>query len=386
METCDVLIVGGGVIGASAAWHLASRGCRGVRVLERGAAPGAGSTGKATGGFRAQFASDVNVRLSLLSREKLLRFADEVGGDPGFRPHGYLFMAERPETLDALLDAQAVQHAAGATDGRRVSVDEIRAINPAVEVGGIVGGVFSPSDGFIRPMQILAGYTDAARRLGARFDYGVSVDGFRVEDGRITSVLTSAGEIAPGVVINAAGAWAGAVARMAGVEIPVAPLRRQVALTTPFAALPGEMPLTILVEDGFHARMRDGRAMLLWPDEPESADAFDCAFHEPWLAEVTRRAHHWLPCLRNAEIDRAACYAGLYEMSPDRHVLLGAAPGIANLLLANGSSGHGVMHSPALGHLLAELILDGRASSIDVHPLRPSRFAEGEPIASGEFL
>jgi sarcosine oxidase subunit beta len=146
------------------------------------------------------------------------------------------------------------------------------------------------------------------------------------------------------------------------------------------------MPLTIFVDDGFHARVRDGRVLLLWPDQPVTSSPYDHAFDEGWLPEVTSRAHRRIPALRDVEMDRGACWAGLYEMSPDRHVLLGAAPGVANLYLANGSSGHGVMHSPAIGHLLAEIILDGAASTLDVHALRPSRFTEGEPIASPELL
>ncbi|HEU4884125.1 MAG TPA: FAD-dependent oxidoreductase [Longimicrobium sp.] len=386
MQSYDVVIVGGGVIGASAAWHLAARGCTRVLVLDGAPGPGQGSTGRATGGFRCQFRSEPNVRLSLLSREKLLRFADEVGVDPGYRPCGYLFLTEREETLAALLQAQAVQHALGVAEARRVSVDEARAINPAIATDGLVGGVYSPTDGFIRPMEMLRGYTEAARRLGARFVYGADVRGLRVRDGRVASVQTDAGEIGAGSVVNAAGAWAAKVAAMAGVDIPVYPLRRQVVLTEPFTGLPECMPMTVFVESGFHLRVRDGRVLLLWPDDPDPADPFDTTFDEAWLGEVTARAHRWIPALREAKVDRAACVAGLYEMSPDEHVLLGSAPGVENLFLANGSSGHGVMHSPALGQLLTEMILDGSARSMDVQPLRPSRFAEGQPNAASEFL
>ena len=386
METYDVVIVGGGVIGASAAWHLAVRGCTRVLVLDAAPGAGQGSTGRATGGFRVQFGSEPNVRLSLLAREKLLRFSDEVGVDPGYRPCGYLFLTERQETLDALLQAQAMQRALGVDDARRVTVDEALGINPAIAAEGLVGGVYCPSDGFIRPLEMLRGYTEAARRMGVRFEYGAAVRGIRIRDGRVVGVQTGGGEVGAGAVVNAAGAWAGRVAAMAGVDLPVAPLRRQVAVTEPFAGLPECMPLTIFVEAEFHLRVRDGRVVMLWSDQPNSADPFDTAFDEAWLPRVTARAHRWIPCLREARVDRAACGAGLYEMSPDRHVLLGPAPGVENLFLANGSSGHGVMHSPALGQLLAEMILDGSASSMDVHPLRPSRFAEGQPNAAPEFL
>jgi sarcosine oxidase subunit beta len=386
VESYDVVIVGGGVIGASVAWHLAVRGCTRVLVLDAAPSPGQGSTGKATGGFRVQFGSEPNVRLSLLAREKLLRFEDEVGVDPGYRPCGYLFLTEREETLAALLEAQAMQRALGVADARRVTVDEALGINPAVAAEGLVGGVYCPTDGFIRPLQMLTGYTDAARRMGVRFEYGAAVRGMRVERGRVVAVRTDAGEVAAGAVVNAAGAWAGKIAAMAGVDIPVYPLRRQVALTEPFAGLPECMPLTIFVEAEFHLRVRDGRVLMLWSDQPNTADPFDTTFDDAWLPQVPARAHRWIPSLREARVDRAGCVAGLYEMSPDRHVLLGPAPGVENLFLANGSSGHGVMHSPALGQLVAEMIVDGAASSMDVHPLRPSRFEEGQPNAAPEFL
>ena len=385
MDSAEVVVIGGGVIGASIAYHLAARGCTDVRVLERGALAGEGSTGKATGGIRAQFGSDVNVRLSLLSLEKLRRFPQELGVDSGYRPCGYLFLADSAESLDTLLAAQAVQHAAGVA-ARAVDPQEALAINPALSLDGVVGGTWCPTDGFIRPLEILRGYTEGARRLGVRFDYGAPVEAIERVGDRVTAVRTNGGRIAAGAVVNAAGAWAEVVGRMAGVEVPVTPLRRQIAQTVPTDVLPECMPLTIFVDDGFHARVRDGRVLLLWPDEPRSADPFDLTFDEAWLPEVTARAHSRIPRLRDVPVDRAACWNGLYEVSPDRHVLLGPAPGVENFYLANGSSGHGVMHSPAIGQLLAEIVLDGAASSLDAHALRPSRFAEGEPIESPELL
>lgn len=383
-ERAEVVVIGGGVIGASVAYHLAARGCRDVVVLERDGEPGRGSTGRATGGFRVQFGSDVNVQLSLLSREKLLRFADETGVDAGYRPHGYLFLADDGETLDGLVAAQATQHAAGATQPRPVTPEEARDINPAISTDGLAGGTWCPIDGFIRPLEILRGYTEAAERLGVRFEHGRTAEGMAMDGGRVAAVRTARGEIACGAVVNAAGAWAAPVARMAGVEIPVRALRRQVAPTVATDILPESMPLTVFLGDGFHTRVRDGRVLLLLPDEPANPEAAE--FDHGWVPEVTARAHRRIPCLRSVAVDRDGCWCGLYEMSPDKHVLLGATAEVGNLYLANGSSGHGVMHSPAIGHLLAEIILDGRAQTLDVHALRPSRFAEGEPVVSPDFL
>jgi sarcosine oxidase subunit beta len=388
MRTAEVVIVGGGVVGASVAYHLASRGVRDVLVLERGARPGEGSTGRATGGFRAQFGTAVNVRLSLLSREKLLRLREETGVDPDFRQRGYLFVAASEVELEALVSAQAVQHECGLPEARAVTAEEVARLNPALSREGVAGGVYCPTDGFVRPLEIMRGYAEAAARLGARFEYGVTLEGFEVsERGAVETLRTSGGEVSAGVVVNAAGAWAAEVGRLAGVEVPVTPLRRQVAITQPTTLLPEEMPMSIYAGDGFHLRVRDGRVLLLRPDTPRvGADPFGASVDEEWLAAVVSMARARVPCLGAAEIDRAACWAGLYEMSPDRHALLGRAPGLENFYLANGSSGHGVMHSPALGQLLAEHLLDGRAHTLDVHALRPTRFAEGEPNRGPSLL
>ena len=331
-----VVVCGAGVVGASIAYHLALRGCRDVIVIDRASELGAGSTSKATGGFRAQFDTEINVRLSLLAREKLLRFEEETGVDPGYEQRGYLFIARSEEVLDELRRAVEVQHACGLQESRIIGPDEVQELNPAVAMEGVVGASFCPTDGFLRPMNILRGYFEAAQRLGVEFRFGV--------------------ETAPScdVLVNAKGAWAGA---------PVIALRRNVAATIETDVLPPEMPMTIWAEDWFHTRVRDGRVLLLWPDDPPLDDA-------AWLAEVLRRTRERLPALRELPIHHT--WSGLYEMSPDEHALLGRVS--EREYVAIGSSGHGVMHAPALGQLLAEIILDGQATTLDTYALRPSRF------------
>jgi sarcosine oxidase, subunit beta len=381
-----VVVVGGGVIGASVAYHLAARGERDVIVLDRAARPGAGSTGRATGGFRVQFASAIDVRLSLIAREKLHRFAEETGGDCGFVPAGYLWVAEREKELAALRDALAVQRANGVDDAVELAPGEVFACNPALRREGVIGGTSCASDGFIRPLGILDGYRGAAERLGARFAWDADVLGIRLaRGGRIESVRTARGEIAAGCVVNAAGAWASAVARMAGAALPVTPLRRQVAVTVATEVLPARMPMTIYAGDGFHLRVRDGRVLLLLPNAG-AADPFDVSVDPAWLDAVAQVARERVPVLRDVAIDRAACWAGLYEMSPDGHAIVGVAPGVPNLVLANGASGHGVMHAPAIGQLVAELVLDGAATSLDITALSPERFAHAGARAKRELL
>lgn len=382
-----VAVVGGGVMGASVAYHLAALGQRDVVILDRADGPGAGSTGRATGGFRAQYGTPINIRLSLLAREKLRRFADETGVDPGYAPAGYLWLAGSAGELDVLRAGQSVQHAEGLTEATEVSPADIARINPAIRLDGVAGGVFCPTDGFIRPLSILEGYLAAAARLGVRQVWGADVRGLRRDAaGRIVEVDTASERIAVGAVVNAAGPWAASVAALADVTLPVAPLRRQIATTTPCDLLPADMPMTIWAGDGFHLRVRDGRVLLLWPTPGVPDRPFDASVDPEWVDAVVAMAHARVPVLRRATIDRAASWAGLYEMSPDKHAILGPADECPNLFLINGSSGHGVMHSPALGQLLAEIIVHGRASTLDVTPLEPGRFAAGRPNRVSELL
>lgn len=327
----EIVIAGAGVVGCSVACHLAERGLRDILVVDRAPDFGGGSTAKATGGFRAQFDTEINVGLSLLSRSKL--------GDL-IEPRGYLFLATSDEELHALEIAQKVQHACGLHEARMITAAEARRLNPAIGDPNVIGGAFCPTDGFIRPMTILRHYADRAGARGVRFQFDTPVDLDQLD--------------AP-IVINALGAWAGP---------PVTPMRRNIAATIPTHILPATMPMTIWSGDWYHLRVRDGRVLLLWPDDPVIGD-------EAWLDEVLRMTRERVPCLRELPIEER--WSGLYEMSPDGHALLGRSPQRENLWLATGSSGHGVMHAPALGQLLAELIVDGR-TSIDVTALRPDRF------------
>ncbi len=366
----DVVVVGAGVVGCSIAYHLAKAGSCRVTVVDRGG----GSTERATGGFRAQFATPVNVRLSLLSLQKLLRFADETGIEPGYRPCGYLFVASTALQLQRLRDALAVQRAAGSDAARELSRDDVLARNPAVSPEDIVGGTFSPVDGFLRPSEIQRGYREAAIRLGVRFLQG-TVLGLKRLGNRVVEVTTDGEAMPCATVVNAAGPWAAEVGRLAAVEVPVTPLRRQVAVTAPTDVLPESMPMTIFA-DGFHCRVRDGRVLLLRPSPP-AMEPFDISVDPHWVDTVLDVGRARVPVLR--EVSVASSYAGLYEMSPDEHALLGFAEGAENFLLVNGASGHGVMHAPALGQLAAEMVTLGQARTLDISALRPSRFREGTP-------
>lgn len=385
-----VVVIGGGVIGASVAHHLAARGLRDVVVLDRTDRYGLGSTGKATGGFRAQYGTAMNVRLSLLARELLTRFEEETGVDPGYERAGYLWLATSESALAALGDANRMQQDEGLLEATMVSTEEIARINPFVALDGVVGGAFCPTDGFILPLAMLEGYRAAAERGGARFVWGAEVIAMRRGAGgrRVRAVECASGAIECDAVVNAAGAWAKAVAAMVDVALPVVPLRRQVLPTVPTDALPASMPMTIWADDGYHLRVRDGRALLLWPSSGVPGNPFETAVDPGWMKEVEAATRSRVPALAGVAVDGAAAWGGLYEISPDKHAILGRASECENLYLANGSSGHGVMHAPALGQLLAEIMTGpgGSATSLDVRALRPSRFAEGEPIEGPALL
>jgi glycine/D-amino acid oxidase-like deaminating enzyme len=387
MTAPSIVILGGGVMGASTAYHLAARGARDILMIDRADGPGGGSTSRATGGFRAQYATAINVRLSLLARQKLVGFRDEIGGVCGYEQAGYLWLASSAREMAILAEARAVQHAEGLHEAVEVSIADIARLNPAVALDGVVGGSFCPTDGFIHPLGILEGYLSASARLGVRIEWGVEAVGLeRDPSGRVTAVVTRTGRIPTSAVVNAAGAWAGDFACSCGVDEPVTPLRRQVARTIRTGALPSLMPMTIFTTDGFHLRVRDGRVLLLWPTPGVPDRPFDDSVDPEWITGVTAKAHQRVPVLRDVPVDVRASWAGLYEMSPDKHAILGAAPGCENFYLVNGSSGHGVMHAPALGQLLAEIILDGRATTIDTTPLRPTRFAERDLNPVSELL
>ena len=381
----DAVVVGAGVIGASCAVHLARAGLR-VAVVDRGHEPGAGSTARATGGFRAQYATAINVRLSLLARTQLRSFRDDTGVDPDFRPVGYLWLATTPAELAGLRAANQLQRREGLDDAVIVGPDEIRALNPFIATDGIAGGSWCPSDGLMRPMEILRGYLAAAERLGVALRWGEPALSFERAGDRIAALVTPTARYPAGLVVNAGGAWAASIAQLAGIDLPVVPLRRQVAITEPTQALPAGFPMTIWLDDGFHLRVRDGRVLLLRPTPGDPHDPWSDHVEPRWLDDIAAQAPIRVPALRGVPLDRARAWAGFYEMSPDHHALLGWAPTCPNLLLVNGSSGHGVMHAPALGLLAAEIATLGAARTLDVHVLRPSRFLEGDPLPASSLL
>ena len=380
-ETADVVIIGGGIVGASVAYHLAEAGCTDVVVLEREAAQGLGSTGRATGGVRAQFATSINIQMSRYSIDFLSHFAEATGHESGYDPAGYLFLATNEGELESLKANSERQRREGLTNVEIVGAAEIASMIPQLRTDDVVGGSFCQTDGFIRPLNILRGFTERARERGVRLWLETKVTGIEIEGGHVSGVLTTRGPIRTRAIVNATGAWATEVARLAGVEIPVVPLRRQLVSLKPVAAMPARFPMVIDLSDGFHFRP-DSLAypspgvLLAWPD-PEETQGFKTEFEPEFAAKILPRAAHRVPCLAKAELEPERCRAGLYEVTPDHHAIIGETPGVGGLFLANGFSGHGVMHSPATGRVVSELILEGQARTLDVSMLGVERFAGG---------
>lgn len=384
-ETADVVIIGGGIVGSSVAYHLAEAGCSNVLILEREEQQGMGSTAKSMGGVRAQFATEVNIRMSLYSVDFFSKFEEATGHTAGYKPHGYLFVATNDRHLDYLNANLKRQQACGLQNVEMVTREDIIKVVPQMIADDVVGGSFCPTDGFVDPYSVMTGFAKQARAKGARIWLETEVTGIDMDQGGVSGVETSRGYISTRAVVNAAGPWAAIVARLAGVDIPVEPLRRQIVKTEAFHQLPARLPMVIDMSSGFHFR-REGESFLLaWPDDEETY-GFRTDFDYGFIEKILPRAVSRVPEFADAKVNPSRCWAGMYEVTPDHHAIIGRAPGVEGLYLANGFSGHGVMHSPATGRIVSELILHGESRLIDASPLRAERFAEGKLLEETAVL
>ena len=384
-ETSDVVIIGSGIVGSSVAYHLAQQGCTNVLVLEREAHQGKGSTGKSMGGVRAQFSTPVNIQMSKYSIDFFSKFDEVVGHPADYRAHGYLFCATNEKHLNYLKANRERQNAFGVTNVEWVTPEDIVKIVPQLRVDDILGGTFCPTDGFVDPHSVMMGFMLNAREKGVRLWLDTRVTGIEVEDGRVTSVVTSRGPVSTRIVVNAAGAWAAQIANMAGAELPVEPLRRQLVPTEPFDELPKRFPMVIDMSTGFHFR-REGKGILLAWNDPKETPGFKTDFDETFVEKILTHAASRVPVLAEAEVNPRRAWAGLYEMTPDHHAIIGQSPNVQGLYFVNGFSGHGVMHSPASGRITADLILQGHSDLVDAKQLGVERFKEGKLLEETAVL
>jgi sarcosine oxidase subunit beta len=370
----DVVIVGGGVVGSSIAYHLARRGMRNVLVLERDSF-GAGSTGRNAGGIRLQFSTEINVWLSQRSVPRFERFQDEFGIDIAFQQVGYLFLITDERDIAPFERSLAMWDRLG-VPARRLDREGTRRIFPELRLDDLCFATFCPKDGHADPISILNGFVSRARETGVTFREHPGVTGIDVEGGRVAAVRVGDERVACGAVVNAAGAWAPVIGTMVGLDVPIRPLRRQIFVTGPVPELDHPIPLTVEFDTSLYMHRESGGVLLGMADESD-APGYDDSVNWEFMPTVVERGLSRLPMLEKASI--RAAWAGLYEDTPDKHPILGRVDGLEGFYMAAGFSGHGVMHSPATGELMAEL-LTGARPSLDIAPLGLARFAKGELV------
>jgi sarcosine oxidase subunit beta len=385
MRTAEVVIVGGGIVGSSIAYHLTAAGCKHVLVLERESSQGKGSTGKSMGGVRAQFSTPVNIQMSLYSIPFYAEFDERLGYPCGYRPQGYLFCATSEQHLEYLRANLSKQIALGLKTARELAADDLSRQFPQLRCDDILGGTFCSSDGFVDPYSAMTGFMSWAADHGAAIARSSEVCGIHRDRAGVSGVATNQGEISTRKVVNCGGAWAAGIAQMAGVELPVAPLRRMLVPTEPFDKFPRTAPMIIDMSNGFHFRPEGLGFLLAWND-PEEEPGYKTDFEPNFIEKILTRAANRVPVFENLAVNPKRAWAGLYEMTPDHHPVLGPVPEVPGFFLANGFSGHGVMHAPATGKILADFILRGKTDLIDASLLDLARFSEGRMIKETAVL
>jgi sarcosine oxidase subunit beta len=385
MQSADVVIIGAGIVGSSVAYHLTQTGCKNVLVLERESQQGKGSTGKSMGGVRAQFSTAVSIRMSLYSIPFFREFEETVGHPSGYRGQGYLFVATQESHLRYLRSNYELQTSLGLKTVELLKPADVTRMVPQLRTDDILGGSFCSTDGFVDPHSVMTGFMLRAIDGGARLVRNAEVTAIERDGAGIHGVRTATDRIPTRIVVNAAGAWAGLVAKLAGFDLPVEPLRRMLVPTEPFDKIAHSAPMTVDMATGFHFRPEGLGLLMAWND-PNETPGFKTDFDPAFVEKILTRGVDRVPCLEEAEVNPKRAWAGLYELTPDHHPILGAAPGVPGLYLANGFSGHGVMHSPATGKIVADLVLKGTSDLVDTRLLGYERFAEGRLLEETAVL
>lgn len=373
--TAEIVIIGGGVMGASAAYHLAQRGVKNILLLEKEEFFGAGATGRCAGGVRYQFSTEINVKLSLESLPMIERFKEEIGQDVNYRQCGYLLIATNEKDATTFRNNVALQNSLGVRT-QLLSGDEVRARLPLMRFDDAIAGTFHQKDGIVDPNSVVMGYIGAAQKMGVKAVTNAEVTGIRVGGDKVEAVETSRGIIQTRTILNAAGPWSGLIGALAGVQIPIVPLRRQMFTTNPLKEVPDDFPFVIDFAQSLYFH-REGEGLLIGMSNQNEKPGFDQNVNEEFELVNLEAAIERMPLVEKAS--RASHWAGLYEVTPDAHPIYGKT-NVDGFLVCTGFSGHGFMHGPVSGKLMSELILDGRFSTVDVSMLDLARFEEGRLI------
>jgi len=363
-------------MGASAAYHLAQRGMTDIVLLEKEEFFGTGATGRCAGGVRYQFSTEINVKLSLESLPMIERFRDEIGQDVHYRQCGYLLIATNETIAATFKQNVAMQNSLG-VQTQLLTGDEVRARLPLMRFEDAIAGTFNQKDGTVDPNSIVAGYISAAQKLGVKAISRAEVTGIRVRGDEVEAVETNQGVIQTRTILNAAGPWAGEIAKMAGVQIPIVPIRRQMFTTNPLKEVPEDFPFVIDFAQSLYFH-REGEGLLIGMSNQNEKPGFDQNVDEEFEFVNLEAAIERMPLLEHAA-SRASHWAGLYEVTPDAHPIFGGSP-VKGFQICAGFSGHGFMHGPVSGKLMTEYILDGKFSTVDVSMLDLARFEEGRLI------
>ena len=371
-KTADVVIIGGGIVGLSIAYYLALKKAGRIVLFEKGQL-GEGSTSRCVGGIRTQFSTEINIRFSLESLKTFEQFGEEFGVNPEFKRIGYLFLATTDWEMEIFKENIKLQKKFN-IPVELLSPDEISARWPYLRIDDILGGTFCSWDGYAGPSEILSGFAGGAKRAGVKIYEGAEVTRILSEKGKVKGVKVGEEVISTSTVINAGGPYAASIGEMVGIKIPVKPLRRQIFITAPFHLTDCPFPLTIDFHRGWYFRQEGDGLLLSGPLDLEPS--FNLNIDYEAMAETSENSMSRVPVLEKARIARG--WAGLYETSPDHHAILGRVPEVEGFILANGFSGHGFQHSPGVGKVISELIVNGKAITIDISSLSIERFERGE--------
>jgi sarcosine oxidase subunit beta len=373
--TADIVIIGGGVMGASAAYHLAKRGMKNIVLLEKEAFFGTGATGRCAGGVRYQFSTEINVKLSIESLPMIERFRDEIGQDVNYRQCGYLLIATDEKDATTFRHNVELQNGLG-VQTQLLSGDEVRARLPLMKFEDAIAGTFNQKDGIVDPNGVVAGYVSAAQKMGVKAFTRAEVTRICVSGAEVEAVETTEGVIQTRMILNAAGPWAGQIGEMAGVQIPIVPVRRQMFTTNPLNEIPEDFPFVIDFAQSLYFH-REGEGLLIGMSNQEEKPGLEQNVDEEFEFINLEAAIARMPLLERAS--RVSHWAGLYEITPDAHPIFGGS-NLKGFTICAGFSGHGFMHGPVAGKLMTEYILDGKFSTLDVSMLDLARFEEGRLI------